>query len=227
MLGPSFLTATAVAPTIGAFSALLWPLIVAFLLWRLLPTIMQILSTRSFTLKVGQVEFTAQQLTNKVIANTADLQATVSSLTQKVSSFEEHLTHTDYALPPAMPKITEILWVEGVADTFAYERQQLTSLGASLVVAKSTAEALEVLDKRRFDVVVTETARSEEGAYDPGAGLKLVRLMRARHIVVPVVLYGSGLSESQMAQLSGDAAFVASASPQALFTQLSSIGQLP
>jgi len=88
------------------------------------------------------------------------------------------------SLPP-------VLWVDDHPENNASERQALSVLGIPIHVATSTTEALRLLDRNRYGVIITDLGREEDGVSDADAGLKLTREVRARHPETPVVVYAT------------------------------------
>ncbi|MRG96559.1 response regulator [Polyangium spumosum] len=78
-----------------------------------------------------------------------------------------------------------ILWVDSAPELRADERALLRFAGASVDVARSTAEALSRLENRGYDAIVSDMKR--EG--DPDAGLSLLSAMRERSFLPPVIFY--------------------------------------
>lgn len=85
-----------------------------------------------------------------------------------------------------------MLWVDDRPNNNIYERQSLSALGVSFVLASSTEEALDLLAKHRFDVVISDMGRPP----DARAGYTLLDQLRASGNKTPFVIYaGSNASE--------------------------------
>lgn len=169
----------------NALANLIWPVLAVVVIWRLYPTIKRIISSRAFTVKMGGFEFTAQEATEKLLQSTAELQSRVAALDQpplpaeavpqgdRQSEAHERRGATS-ARFPAERHPRHVLWVDDVPDRRAYEVAQLKALGITVDIARSTLAALDLMNSRDFDAVVTSLSRSEEGAYSPTAGLALL-----------------------------------------------------
>lgn len=147
-----------VSQLLQALTGLLWPIIVGLLAWRLLPVIRQLISSRGFTVKVGGVEVSVQDLADKLVKSTAELQAkgvetSLPNVTSRVSG--EGLSGGGFE---ARGVIKKILWVDDNPGNNAYESAQLQSLGVSVETALSTEEALGLLTKREvsYDAVISD-----------------------------------------------------------------------
>jgi CheY-like chemotaxis protein len=211
-----------VSQLIQSISGLLWPIIVAALLWRLLPSIRRIVESRSFTVKVAGVELSFQELAEKLVKSTAELQAKGPT--------PDYAAERSSPVGPTAPQdriIKKILWVDDNPRNNAYESAQLESLGVSVRQVTSTQEALAALDRpsSHYDAVITDMGRQEASGFNPDAGIDLIAAMRAANIDIPVVVYASARArhrESEVAQAGGEGV---TSGPGELFDALGRIGR--
>ena len=194
------------ARIIEAIGSLLWPLLVAVLLIRVIPHIPGVVAdlrkamrTRAFTVKVGGVELSVEDATEQLRRQVADLQTQVA--TQLAERGEP-----DSSGPPAAPGApagaaagpvagqdrATILWVDDAPDDNALELAKLRDDGLEVLLARSTAEAMDVLSLRRgIRAIVTDLGRSEDGEFRSHAGLALLRQLREAEQDQPVLVYTS------------------------------------
>ena len=86
----------------------------------------------------------------------------------------------------------QILWVDDNPRNNVRERNAMTTLGMHVVISLSTDEALELLSRTRFDVVISDMGRQD----DKTAGYTLLDAMRSRGDPTPFVIYaGSDAAE--------------------------------
>jgi CheY-like chemotaxis protein len=78
----------------------------------------------------------------------------------------------------------QILWVDDHPENNVNERRMLRQLKAGLDTAKTTEEALEMLRRGNYDLVLSDMSR---GA-DPAAGLKLAEQLQ-KEKPVPLIIY--------------------------------------
>jgi len=78
-----------------------------------------------------------------------------------------------------------VLWVDDNPDNNLYERMTLDSLGVTIDLAFSTGEALSMLSRTKYDVVISDMERN--GVTDEG--LRLLRQMQERRSYLKTVLY--------------------------------------
>ncbi|GAU69162.1 two-component response regulator [Streptomyces sp. NBRC 110611] len=220
------------ADLLYALTALAWPLIVGLVIWQLFPTIKRIAESRGFTVKVGTAELTVQELSEKILKSTADIQGKLASVSTSAP------TPTESRYPPTESEhpahlLRRILWVDDNPSNNAYEVAQLQTLGVDVVQVASTRRCIEALSAAAppFDAVLSGMARHENSGFHPDAGLELAKEIRARGGDVPVFIYTSDQalarrSEILEAILKAGGNDVA-ASPTALFTLLRKVGEFP
>ena len=143
-----------VAQLIQAITGLLWPLITAVLLWRLLPALRKVIESRDFSVKVGGVELSVQELADKLVKSTAELQAKASAAAPAPDEPQPSATPM-----PEHRTLRRILWVDDDPQHNAYETAQLEALGASVTTVRSTREAMAALDQPNsaYDAVITDS----------------------------------------------------------------------
>jgi CheY-like chemotaxis protein len=219
-----------VSQLLQALTGLLWPIIVGLLAWRLLPVIRQLVSSRGFTVKVGGVEVSVQDLADKLVKSTAELQAkgVETSLPDVISRVSgERLSGGGVE---ARDVIKKILWVDDNPGNNAYESAQLQSLGVSVETALSTEEALGLLTKREvsYDAVISDMGRNERsGAYNPNAGIDLIRSVRSRELSIPIIIYAGHRSLARRDEVIAAGGAGITDSPSSLFDLLRRQGDFP
>jgi CheY-like chemotaxis protein len=198
------------ARIIEAIGSLLWPLLVAVLLFRILPHVPGVvadlrraLRTRAFTVKVAGAELTVEEATEQLRRQVTDLQTHMAiQLAERdgagpvpppapgsAAGPGETAGPGEAAGPPAPGRPT-LLWVDDHPDDHALELAKLRDDGIEVLLARSTAEALDVLSLRRgVHAVVTGLGRSEDGEFRTHAGLSLLRQLKEAEHDQPVLVY--------------------------------------
>lgn len=204
-----------VAEVVNAVAGLAWPLIVALVLWRLMPSIKKIVESRSFTVKVGQTELTVQELSQKFIATTADIQASVGQ--------------GEAADATPQPQLNRILWVDDRPSNNTYQVAQLQALGVDVEPATSTREGLNALLRAgvSFDAVISDLGRDEPGGFNPDAGLDLIRQVRERGLQTPIFIYGTKRAVARSQEIAAAGGNGVTNSATELFAQLRTVGTFP
>jgi CheY-like chemotaxis protein len=226
------------ARIIEAIGSLLWPLLVAVLLVRVIPHIPGVVAdlrkamrTRGFTVKVGGVELSVEEATEQLRRQVTDLQTHMAvQLAERPEpvpgappgSPAGAATGDEAAGPAAGQGRATILWVDDNPDANALELAKLRDDGLEVLLARSTAEAMDVLSLRRgIRAIVTDLGRSEDGEFRSHAGLALLRQLHEAEQDQPVLVYTSARRVELDRQDALDAgATTVTASPTELFAAL-------
>ena len=227
------------ARIIEAVGSLLWPLLVAVVLIRVIPHIPGVVAdlrkamrTRAFTVRIGGVELSIEDAAEQLRRQVTDLQTQLAA----------QLAQRDDAGPPAAPGAppgapagaeagagpaadqgrATILWVDDNPEGNALELAKLRDDGLEVLMARSTAEAMDVLSLRRgVRAIVTDMGRAEDGEFRSHAGLALLRQLHEAEQDQPVLVYTSARRVELARQDALDAGATAvTASPTELFAAL-------
>lgn len=95
------------------------------------------------------------------------------------------LRRLDHALPYL--KGGRVLWVDDHPEQNVYLIGVLRESGMSVDTARSTEEALRVLDSRSHDLVISDIARGDDGQ----AGIHMLATFRERNIRLPVIVHAA------------------------------------
>jgi CheY-like chemotaxis protein len=232
------------ARIIEAIGSLLWPLLVAVVLIRVIPHIPGVVAdlrramrTRAFTVKIGGVELSVEEATEQLRRQVTDLQTHLAAqLAARGEVGRGAPAELDRAAPggaPAGPAADPgrptVLWVDDEPDANTLELAKLRDDGAEVLLARSTAEAMDVLSLRRgVRAIVTDLGRAEDGEFRSHAGLALLRQLHEAEQDQPVVVYTSARRVELDRQDALDAgAAVVTASPIELFAALRRILAAP
>jgi CheY-like chemotaxis protein len=221
------------ARIIEALGSLLWPLLLAVVVWRVAPhlpgllgDLRQALRTRAFKVKVGGAELSVEEATEQLRRQVTDLQTQVAAqLAERRPPRSPGAAAAPGAAPPGWAAGQDrptVLWVDDRPEGNALELAKLRDDGVEVLQAKSTAEAMDVLALRRgVQAVVTDLGRVEGGEYRPHAGLELLKQLREASFQQPLLVYTSarGVARDRDDAVAAGAAAV-TASPTELFAAL-------
>ena len=240
------------ARIIEAVGSLLWPLLVAVVVFRVAPHVPGIVAdlrramrTRAFTVKIGGAELSVEEATEQLRRQVTDLQDQVAAqLARRVPPATAGSAPggpvaggpppdpagppPDRGRPSERARAT-VLWVDDRPDDNALEIAKLRDDGVEVLQARSTFEAMDVLSLRRgVDAVVTDLGRAEDGEFRTHAGLALLRQLREAELDLPVLVYTSRERVALDRQDALDAgAKVVTASPTELFAALGRLLSAP
>ena len=217
------------ARIIEAIGSLLWPLLVAVLLIRVLPHVPSLVAelrramrTRAFTVKVGGAELTVEEATEQLRRQVTDLQTHMAVQLAERGELGGAVPATAEEAPAPGQGRPTILWVDDQPGDHTLELAKLRDDGVEVLLARSTAEAMDVLSLRRgVQAIVTDLVRSEDGEFRSHAGLALLRQLKEAEQDQPVLVYSDGRRAELDRQDALDAgATMVTASPVDLFAAL-------
>jgi CheY-like chemotaxis protein len=235
------------ARIIEAIGSLLWPLLAAVVLIRVVPHIPGVVAdlrramrARAFTVKIGGVELSVEEATEQLRRQVTDLQTHMAA--QLAEPGEP--APPDRAGPPTAPGAgpagvevparpdqgpPTILWVDDNPDANTLELAKLRDDGVEVLLARSTAEAMDVLSLRRgVRAIVTDLGRAEDGEFRSHAGLALLRQLHEAEQDQPVLVYTSARRVELDRQDALDAGATAiTSSPTELFAALGRVLAAP
>jgi CheY-like chemotaxis protein len=211
------------ARIIEALGSLLWPLLLAVVVLRVVPhlpgliaDLRQALRTRAFKVRIGGAELSVEEATEQLRRQVTDLQ------TQIAAQLAERGPARAAAAPRRDQRRPTILWVDDRPERSALELAKLRDDDVEVLQARSTDEAMDVLALRRgVQAIVTNLGRTEGGEHRPHAGLTLMRQLREAGFEQPVLVYtwASRAEQERNDALAAGAAAV-TASPTELFAAL-------
>jgi CheY-like chemotaxis protein len=178
---------------IKALTPLVWPLLVAILLWKLFPVLKGIVTSRSFSVKIAGMEVSVQDATEQFQTQISDLQKQVLLLRSDKQPAGSGPEFTEPPAPSAVAKRSpRILWVDDNPTGNALEIAQLRERGIDVTQAVSTDDAMAVLNNDlSFDAIVSDMGRREHGAYRAQAGLMFLKALRRAGYNVPFLVYST------------------------------------
>jgi CheY-like chemotaxis protein len=92
---------------------------------------------------------------------------------------------------PTGPALRSILWVDDHPENNAVLADSWRRDGAHVEIARSTTEALQLLESHAYGLIISDMGRQESGVDVPDAGLRLLTKFRMTDPVTPFVLYGN------------------------------------
>lgn len=177
---------------------LVWPALLTYVLVRYAPALKDFLaSLGEFAFKGGGFELTAkrkQEATAALVAASVARSESQASPQSAAVEAKEAASAVEQIDKRTMRRASSAwaLWVDDRPNNNVYERQSLEALGLRFVLATSTDEAMDLVAKQPFDIVISDMGRTG----DPRAGYTLLERLRAAGNRTPFVIYaGSNAPE--------------------------------
>ncbi len=182
------------AALLKSMADLLWPIIFLFVLFLFRPAFLALVESarsRKFTLKIAGQELTMEEVSEQQRSLLTDLQSQVVELRKKLEGG---------GLQPAAGSVPArltgrgkraILWVDDNPKNNSYFIQQLEDFGIRVDLALSTSDGLRRFDRDRYDTVISDMGRSEDGSYNPKAGVAVTKAVHEKSPDVPIVIFCS------------------------------------
>lgn len=210
--------------TLALVQALIWPLVVLFILIYFGNPLKKFLSDiGEFSFKAGAsgLEATAkrQQIEAAALLGAASTKSPESLDGRKPSDVENAREIADVVSrnvhPQRLRRLAEasVLWVDDAPANNIYERKALETLGLRFNISTSTEDALEKLRLRSFDVIITDMARPS----DKQAGYTLLQALRDLGDTTPTIIYASSNLPEHKAEARRRGAMGSTNNPQELF----------
>lgn len=212
-----------------ALTGLVWFALVAFVVWKLLPTIRTIVASRGFTIKAGGAEISVQQASDTLAHGVDDLREQLSALKAQVEAGAGAQPAGAAASPIAagVPQLRRVLWIDDHPENNVYEIQALHRKDVAVDQVTSTADGLNAVLHATlpYDVVITDIGRKENGEDRPQAGLEFIQRMRQADPKTPIFVYASAAAVGRLsAQITAAGASGATSSATELLEMLGRVG---
>ena len=176
------------ARIIEAIGSLLWPLLVAVVLIRVLPHVPALVAdlrramrTRAFTVRVAGAELTVEEATEQLRRQVTDLQTHMAiQLAEQDGAGPPpppapgSAAGTGEAAGPSGPGRPSLRWVDDRPDDHALELGKLRDDGIEVLLARALLRQLKEAEHTQPVLVYTDAARAEldrQDALDAGAAL--------------------------------------------------------
>jgi CheY-like chemotaxis protein len=106
-----------------------------------------------------------------------------------------------------------VLWVDDIPTNNTYQRQALEALGIRFTISTSTDDALNKLQLKQYDVIISDMGRPP----DPRAGYTLLEKLKEMNINTPFIIYAAGKRPEHDAEARKRGAIGTTSDPQELF----------
>jgi CheY-like chemotaxis protein len=202
-------------------NALIWPAVLLFILIRFGQDLREFFSSLG-ELSLKGAGFEASLKRKQAEAAAALAAASASRLdgdTTRENAAQEAKIAADIVAEVVTPRgirrasRSTVLWVDDRLRNNIYERQALEALGVNFILATSTDEALEKIDRQRFDAIISDMGRPP----DARAGYTLLDRLRSRGDQTPFIIYASSRDPEHVAEARRHGAIGCTNNPNELF----------
>jgi CheY-like chemotaxis protein len=200
------------AKLVEALSAAAWPVILLYVIWRYRQEFNDLITSaknREFTVEFGGQKLSMKEASAEQRLLLADLQKQLNEVREKI----------DGSRVPAGAELVKarsvsiisnsVLWVDDHPKNNSFFIDLLQKRGYRVDLAISTQDALSLLDRSRYLLVVSDMARDEAGRDNQDAGVDLLKEVRERRIDSPYLVFcstrGARQFGEQIRQLGGRA----------------------
>ena len=232
-----------IANIIDSLANLLWPLIVIVILLIFRKGVQDLIdsaSGRKFSVKIGEMELSMDELSKQQAIMIDDLQQRVNELQKKVeggtTTPPPEVNAPVRIAQPQVKEITEIpeteldidddissiLWVDDEPTNNALLIDSLRKHGVKVVPAESTQEALERFKDTPFSCVISDSCRREGRKLENcQAGVQLARKLRDLNDDIPIYIYTDKVDQQLKQKAESAGATAVTSSPSELMKLLS------
>lgn len=131
----------------------------------------------------------------KALANANAKQSSRMTNANDMAEATNQMVNAKNYLNTINKKSNTILWVDDNPDNNIYEREAFESLGFQFSLARSTTEALQLLESNTFAAILSDMGRAE----GPQEGYELLKRVRQNDKKTPFIIYaGSNLLEHKV-----------------------------
>lgn len=191
-----------------AIAAMLWPIVVLVIFLASRSRIYAFISRDNVSIKVAGMEINVADVTKRTGEEVADLQKRLARLETKISPGPDPSSPNDTKRSQTLSieddQLTSnfrILWVDDYPSNNAFLIDQFRTDGIEIQLALSTDDALKAYQDDRFDLVITDLGRRENGVSNAFAGLALIKEIRKQDPNVPILVYAGTRGIENMVKL--------------------------
>ncbi len=112
--------------------------------------------------------------------------------------------------------ITKILWVDDKPDNNFYERSAFEALGFECIIKESTDDALEIIKKESYTVIISDMCRKESEV----EGYIFLEKVKELGVKIPFIIYTGKYNEKMRNEVIEKGAALLTSNPEELFSTI-------
>lgn len=183
----------------GLLGVILWPAFWLFLALHFGPRLLEIMDTLDLDTPAGKFSIKLRQLEVAAALGAADAQKATSTVDPR-SRFglvaRTVLRSTQGLRVRRSPRQAALLWVDDHPENNLYERQALEAMGLRVELARSTDEALNLMQRKAFTLIISDMGRGT----DKTAGYTLLARVRELGNKVPFIIYAGARTPEHLTE---------------------------
>ena len=144
------------------------------------------------TFLIGGQELTQAEFLDQTIAQISDLQEQVVK-TQTVLADKPADAVNERTLDETnITQVKSVLWVDDNPKNNSMYVQKFNEWGINVEISLSTEDALQKIKNKKYDRVISDMGRNQNGVYDEKAGINLFLKLKEENISVSYFIFCSG-----------------------------------
>jgi CheY-like chemotaxis protein len=203
------------AKLVEALSAAAWPVIILYVIWRYRQGFADLITSaknREFTVEFGGQKLSMKEASAEQRGLLEDLQKQLNEIREKVegSKIPAAAAAAELVKDRLMPIVSNaVLWADDHPKNNSFFIDLLQKRGYRVDLAISTQDALSLLDRNKYLLIISDMSRDEAGKDNQDAGVDLLEEVKKRRIDSPYVVFcsdrGARRFGEQIRQLGGQA----------------------
>lgn len=201
------------AKLVEALAAASWPVIIFYVIWRYRQGFADLITSaknREFTVEFGGQKLSMKEASAEQRVLLEDLQKQLNEVRKKVEGSKIPAAAAAAELVKDRSIVSNaVLWADDHPKNNSFFIDLLQKRGYRVDLAISTQDALSLLDRNKYLLIVSDMSRDEAGRDNRDAGVDLLEEVRKRRIDSPYVVFcsdrGARQFGEQIRQLGGQA----------------------
>lgn len=183
-----------------------WPIVALVMFFFLRGQILRIFDREEMDIEVAGIKIRVRDATKQLGTQLTDLTGRVAAIESGHKPAPSNtIAHSERSF--------SILWVDDYPSNNAFLVDKFRLDGIGVELSLSTADALTRAAVHKFDVVISDLGRQEDGSNHPFAGLELLEALKANGFEIPTVIYAGQRGLQNEIRLKQAGALLVASSP--------------
>jgi CheY-like chemotaxis protein len=189
----------------SAMTSLAWPLVAAYAFYKLQPILASVLKRDNMTLKVAGMEISVRDATENLGKQITDIQQKLANLESESPKINIKSNENNESKILETHVLKRLLWVDDYPSNNAFLVERLRGYGVDVTLSLSTIDAIKRVENEKYDALITDLGRKENGIDNLFAGLDLIRYLRENGNSLPILVFAGarGLENAEKLKSAG------------------------